>query len=102
MSCLNCNKETAGTDVFCDECKQAMDAYPVPKGTPAVIPAQPSPVVSKKQVLSRFVSAEDNLAVAQRTVKRLAFVVIVLSLLLILAAALVCVSLFGLPEFLTA
>lgn len=102
MNCLNCNRETIGSDVFCDECRQVMEAYPVEKGTPVVIPAQPSPVAPKKHLLSRFASAEDQLAVAQRAVKRLSVVVIVLSLLLILAAVLVYVSAFGLPDFLSA
>lgn len=102
MNCLNCNRETIGTDVFCEECKQAMEAYPVPKGTPVVIPMQPSPVSFKKQALPRFVSAEDQLSVAQRTVRRLAFAIIALSLLLIFAAVLVYVCLFGVPNFLSA
>ncbi len=101
MNCLNCNRETVGTDVFCDACKEVMEAYPVKKGTPVVIPVQPSPVVPKKQRLSRFASAEDQLAAAQRSVKRLSFVVILLSLLLIAAAVLICVSTFGLPKFLS-
>lgn len=101
MSCLNCNKETTGTDVFCAQCQAAMEDYPIPRGTPVTIPVQPSPVASKKQVAHHFASAEDQLIVAQRTARRLAFSLIFVSILLILAAgALVYLSIFGVPNFL--
>ena len=101
MSCLNCNKETAGTDVFCTQCQAAMEDYPIPRGTPVTIPVQPSPVTVKKQVAHHFASTEDQLIVAQRTTRRLAFSLILVSILLILAAgALVYLSIFGMPKFL--
>lgn len=103
MSCLNCNRETSGTDVFCDECKKVMEAYPVQKGTPVTIPVQPSPVVPKKQTTRLFASVDEQLAAAYRTNRRLAICLITLSLLLILAAAaLSYISLFGMPAFLRA
>ena len=48
MRCLNCNSETADEQVFCDRCLEAMEGYPVAKGTPVIIPAQPSPVAAPK------------------------------------------------------
>ena len=71
MSCLNCNKETEGTQVFCDECLAAMEGYPVPKGTPITIPAQPSPVVPKKQATHLLGTVEEQLQSARKTARRL-------------------------------
>ena len=36
MACLKCGRATK--DVFCDECKQIIDQYPVKPGTPVSIP----------------------------------------------------------------
>ncbi len=101
MSCLNCNRETTGTNVFCEQCQQAMEEYPVQKGTPVTIPVQPSPIVPKRQVSHRFASAEEQLDAAQRITRRLAIALIFSSLLLLAAAgAIVYLALFGMPDFL--
>ena len=87
LRCLNCNKETTGTQVFCEECLQAMEGYPVQKGTPVTIPVQPSPTATKKQLPTRWHAVEeDKLAAAQRTNRWLALALIVMSLLLTLSA----------------
>ena len=36
MACLRCGKTCV--DVFCDECKQNIENYPVNSGTPVIIP----------------------------------------------------------------
>ena len=101
MSCLNCNRETTGTNVFCEQCQQAMVDFPVPKGTPVTILIQPTPVVSKKQTSHRFASAEDQLAAAHRTSRCLAVGLILSSILLLAAAAaIVYLALYGMPDFL--
>jgi hypothetical protein len=80
-----------------------MEDYPVQKGTPVTIPAQPSPINPKKQATHHFASAEDQLAAAQRTTRRLAFSLIALSLLLMITVvAFVYITLFGIPAFLFA
>ena len=100
MSCMNCNKETSGTNVFCEECLQAMEAYPVEKGTPIVIPPLSSPAVSKKQPSHRYASADDQMAAARRRTRRLARWLIFVSMLLMLAVfALVYILMFGVPDF---
>ncbi len=101
MSCLNCKKDTVGTAVFCEDCLKAMEAYPVEKGTPAIIPAQPSPAAQKKQGRELFGSLEESLYISRRTARRLAVALTVMTaLLLILVAALIYVYANGVPDFL--
>ncbi len=101
MSCLNCNKDTADTAVFCDECLQAMEAYPIEKGTPVIIPVQPSPASQKKQNRELLGSLEENLSITRRTARRLAGALALMVLLLfLLTAILVYVCIYGVPDFL--
>lgn len=100
MSCLNCNKDTVGTAVFCEECLQAMEAYPIEKGTPVVIPVQPSPVLQKKQSRELFGSLEENLSITRRTARRLAGALVIMSLLLLLLSiTLIYICVYGVPDF---
>ena len=87
MYCLNCNKKTNGTEVFCEDCLKAMEDYPVDKGTPIVIPAQPSPATPKKQATRLLGSVEEQLELSQRSNRRLAIALIGMALLLAVAAA---------------
>lgn len=41
MNCMKCGKETAGEQVFCQDCLAVMAEYPVKPGTPIHIPSQP-------------------------------------------------------------
>ena len=47
MGCLRCGKETEGSAVFCNECKNGMDDYPIKPGTVVVIPER-APVQLEK------------------------------------------------------
>jgi hypothetical protein len=101
VSCLNCKKDTVGRAVFCDECLQAMDAHPIEKGTPVVIPTQPSPTSPKKQTYELFGSLEENLSITRRTARRLTGALVIMSLLLLLlTVALIYIITFGVPDFL--
>ncbi len=102
MNCMNCNRETVGTNVFCEHCQQAMEGFPVPSGTPVIIPSAPSSVAPKKQATHLYASADEQLNISERTVRYLARSLIFTSVLLILAvAALAYIAVFGLPAFLT-
>ena len=99
MSCLNCNRETVGKAVFCEQCQQEMEAYPIPKGTPVVIPAQPSPIQPKKQSNHLFGSLEDQFLLSKRTARRLAFAFSFTLLLLVIAiGVLVYLWMYGMPD----
>ena len=41
MNCLKCGREIPETQVFCDDCLQVMESYPVKPGTAVYIPTRP-------------------------------------------------------------
>ncbi len=99
MNCLNCNRETEGKAVFCEQCQQEMEGYPIPQGTPVIIPVQPSPAPPKKQSNHLFGSMEDQFLLSKRTARRLAFAFSFTLLLLIIAiGALAYLWMFGMPD----
>lgn len=101
MSCLNCNRDTVGTAVFCDDCLNEMKKHPVEKGTPAIIPVQPSPTVQKKQNLELLGSMGETLSISRRTVRRMGRLIAVMALLLLLLGGLLAyILLVDIPDFL--
>ena len=47
MYCMKCGKEINDSHVFCDDCLEVMDQYPVKKGTPIHLPSS-APSEEKK------------------------------------------------------
>lgn len=89
MRCLNCNSETVDEQVFCNRCLEAMEGYPVAKGTPVIIPVQPSPVATpKKQVTQLLGTVEEQLQLAKAATRRLRAAAFFLALLLLGATGL--------------
>ena len=89
MRCLNCNSETVGEQSFCDRCLEAMEGYPVAKGTPVTIPTQPSPAVApKRQITQLLGTVEEQLQAAKLKTRRLRLTVFFLVLLLLGAVGL--------------
>ena len=102
MSCLNCNRETVGKAVFCEQCQQEMEGYPIPKGTMVLIPSQPSPAPVKKQTGHLLGSLEDQFLLSKRVARRLAVAFgITLFLLVLTSATLGYVVMLGVPDFVT-
>ena len=101
MSCLNCNKETSGTAVFCEDCLREMEQHPVAKGTPATIPAQPSPAPQKKQNHELFGSLEENLSISRRAARRMGCALSIMTFLVLMWGGLLAYIIFvGMPDFL--
>lgn len=102
MGCLNCNKDTIGKAVFCEACQAEMEDYPIPKGTPVVIPAQPFPTAPKKQTSLLLGSLEEQVQVLTKRNRRLRVTLFVtLLLFLATAGALAYCLMFGIPEYVT-
>ncbi len=98
MYCLRCGKETAEDKVFCQNCLQSMEGYPVKSGTPIVLPRHPDPLPQKRGFRRARSQSPDELLDSlrmqlRRTGKLLAFV----TLLLLAAVGLIfCQWQFGL------
>ena len=48
MYCIKCGRETNSERVFCEECLQSMEQYPVKPGTPVHLPKKSLPPQDKK------------------------------------------------------
>ena len=56
MNCIKCGRELSDGQVFCCNCQETMDLYPVKPGTPVQLPAHPaSPESKPKAVRARKV-----------------------------------------------
>ena len=71
MNCVKCGKKTEGTNVFCPECLETMKKYPVKPGTTVHIPTQAERTERKPALPRKERSTEEQLASAQKLVKRL-------------------------------
>ena len=81
MACLKCGKETGETSVFCDECLQVMEQYPVNPGTPVILPKRTSHIPDKKASQKKKQTPEQQIARLQLSVRRLRIISLVLLLL---------------------
>ena len=95
MNCLKCGKETAETQVFCENCLKTMDDYPIKPGTPVNIPNRASLYNEKKLARKKETSSEDTIHHQRRLIKilliafgalALAFLVVFIYLLYTLGA----------------
>lgn len=86
MQCLKCGRETNENQVFCSQCLNAMEQYPV-KNTSAVhLPhraAEPAPKKISRKKWS--LSPEEQIVQLKTTIRRLGVTVVVLSLVLLLS-----------------
>ena len=83
MQCMKCGVDVPEGQVFCDKCLELMDRYPVKPGTPVQILPR-SPKTAKKKELS-----PEELLVRQKRINRR-----LKALVLVLAAALACITIF--------
>ena len=87
MYCMKCGKETAESSVFCESCLQTMQAYPVKPGTVVQLPRRESVEEEKRPASRRWAKQpKDQLRQLRGTIRLLAVMVAVLSILLCLTA----------------
>ena len=76
MACLKCGKETGENQVFCSECKQIMEQYPVKPGTPIQLPKRAAPTHERRVSHQKQQSAEQRIARLKLWLKRLSIVIL--------------------------
>ncbi len=47
MNCIKCGRELRGEQVFCYECQEEMENYPIKPGTPVQLPVRTQPAEPK-------------------------------------------------------
>lgn len=88
MLCMKCGKETADSQVFCDDCLRTMEQYPVKQDTPIHLPHRSIPVQPKKQPhRKRLLTPEEQVVQLKKLVRRLIVCVAILCIVLCLATA---------------
>lgn len=84
MYCLKCGNETLEEKIFCEECLQQAEMYPVKPGTAVQLPRRDS--AKKSAPVKRSPSPEEQVEALRRAVRRL-------RLLLFLSAAALALTL---------
>ena len=83
MACIKCGKKTQEEQCFCDRCLSVMEAYPVKQDVRIQLPNRPVIQETKKSGRRRrALSAEEQLPILRRRVRRLRLVALALVVLL--------------------
>lgn len=80
MYCLKCGRETLEEKIFCEECLQLARMYPVKPGTPIQLPRQDT--AKKAPTQKRAVSAEEQVESLKKTVRRMGFLLFLMTVAL--------------------
>lgn len=79
-NCIKCGKELSTTKVFCQECLESMEKYPVATGTPIVL--HPRSAAAQKAPVKKKPSAEEQLPKLKKKIRVLSALLAVLLLVL--------------------
>lgn len=86
MYCLRCGRDTKSNQVFCSQCQENMEKYPVRPGTNVRLPRRKPTVVTKKKTRrKKSLSSEEQILVLRKALRRSRALVCVLFLLFALA-----------------
>ncbi len=77
--CIKCGKELTAVGMFCDECKQFMEAYPVPTNATVILPQRSE--VKKTLVKKKAVSDQEKIKRLHKAVLWLSAALLVVTVL---------------------
>lgn len=86
MKCLKCGQQTKQDQVFCPDCLEQMERYPVKPDTPVILPQRR--LKERKLTPKKQTKAEEMNAKLQDKVRRLWICVAILSALLLVVTGL--------------
>lgn len=87
MQCMKCGREIPVGQVFCRECLDDMERYPVKPGTPVLLPSRKTEPIFKKVPRRKMLTPTEEVHILKR---RLCIITATLSLLLVITA--VCLA----------
>lgn len=76
MYCMKCGRETENEQVFCQDCLQIMEKFPVRPGTVVLLSRRREPSVIKKTVKRHVPTAEEQVKVLRKRVSTLTILLI--------------------------
>ena len=89
MACLKCGKKTKDEQGFCSRCLEGMEAYPVKPDVHVQLPNRPEAADLKKSARKRrILSAEEQVPLLRRRIRRLMALSLLLLILLVGAVGL--------------
>ena len=90
MNCIKCGRDLRGELVFCSQCKEEMELYPVKPGTPVHLPAPAAPIEQKPKPRHRkTLPPEKQIRKLRKSVRLLVLALIVSLLAFLLTSFLV-------------
>ena len=90
MYCLKCGRDTKYDKIFCEDCLNGMDEYPIKPGTAIQLPQRTEAVVFKKAA-KHAPTPEERISSLRRTVA----ILIILLILVVTGAAVLAGLLFS-------
>ena len=84
MNCMKCGRETENEAVFCPDCLQIMEKYPVRPGTVVILPRRRDPSVLKKIAKRHVVTAEEQVKTLRKSILMLSVMLLVCIIIIIL------------------
>ena len=72
MNCMKCGRETENDQVFCRDCLQVMEKYPVLPGTVVLLPRRRESAYLKKLPKRHVPTSEEQIAALRKCVRILA------------------------------
>ena len=90
MSCMKCGQKTEESRLFCQDCMEEMEKFPVDPNTIVRLPYRPKATVAKKKVLRRrFWSAEDQIDALRARIRFLTAALLILFLCFLFSAGMI-------------
>ena len=88
MQCMKCGRKIKDNQVFCEECLNIMDTYPVKPGTPIQLPTPSKTSLPTKPNRRKSLKPEEQIQRQKLTIRRLtlALILAILAFLVALAA----------------
>lgn len=98
MYCLKCGRDTESAQVFCNACLECMSQFPVKPDTVVTLPhREATPTAKKQPTRKRSLSPEEQVVLLRKLLRRMSFALVVLTLMLSLATAMLLQDYFGNP-----
>ena len=83
MNCMKCGRETENEQVFCQDCLQIMEKYPVRPGTVVLLPRRRETII-KKTVKRHVIPAEEQIKILKKRIMILWFTLVLCIALIML------------------
>lgn len=84
MNCLKCGLECMNEDVFCQNCLQEMEKYPIRPGTVVQLPRKREPAVIRKTTKRHVPSPEEQIRALRKRVFGLTVLLIICVIAIVL------------------